>query len=808
MNEQTTRSAESSHQIAPQIAPLKFGVGQPVSRKEDPILLTGQGRYTDDLSMPGQAWAAVLRAPVAHGRIVRLDTEAARALPGVLAVYTAADMDAAGYKGFRCGLPLKSGDGTPLFAPSRPLMATDRVRFVGEAVAMAVAESEAAALDALEAIELEIEPLPAATDPAAAMAEGAAALHDDCPSNVCLDWRYGDGAAAEKAFAGAAHIARVRLENGRLAVAPMEPRAALGLWDAAAGRYVLHAGCQGAFGLRAGLAAQLDVKPEQVRVLVGHVGGSFGMKAAAYPEYIMVLHAAKALGRPVKWRDTRSDSFLSDLGGRATVIEGALALDSEGRFLAVRVHHLAAMGAWLSAMGPAMPSVNMQKNLPGPYATPVMEIRTTCVFTNTGPIGPYRGAGRPEANYVMERLIDQAVRETGHDPVAIRRRNLVAPEAIPYAAPSGLTYDSGDFGHLLEAGLARADWDGFAARRSESAARGMLRGRGLACYLEVTAPPGKEMGGIRFEADGRVSLVTGTLDYGQGHASAFAQVVGDRLGIPFELMDLVQGDSDQLIVGGGTGGSRSIMASGKALLAAADRVEENGRALAAHVLEAAIADIVFEADGLGGAAGHAGTGGFRIAGTDRFVGIMDLAAWLREAQAGGALPAGVPDSLDASLADDSPPMAFPNGCHVCELEIDPETGTVRIDRYTAVDDFGTVINPMLAEGQVHGGIVQGIGQCLTERMVYDGEGQLLSGSFMDYALPRADLVPRFDIAFHPVPATSNPLGAKGCGEAGVSGSLPAVMNAVNDALSSRGAGPVDMPATPERIWAALAGPRG
>ncbi len=772
---------------------LKFGIGQPVSRKEDPVLVTGQGRYTDDLSMPGQAWAAVLRSPVAHGEIRELDTAPALALPGVLAVYTAADVAEAGYGAIKCGLPLKNRDGSPLFAPPRPLLATGRVRFLGEPVAVVIAETEALAADAVEAIGLEIDPLPAITAIDEALSDSAPLLHDE-HSNTCLDWACGDAAAAERAFAEAAHVTRLRLENGRLAVAPMEPRAVLGLWDADRGRHVLHAGCQGAFGLRAGLAGLLKVPPEQVHVLVGNVGGSFGMKAGAYPEYILVLHAAKALGRPVKWRDTRSESFLSDLGGRATVIDGALALDAEGRFLAVRVHHKANMGAWLSAMGPAMPSVNMQKNLPGPYATPVIDIRTTCVFTNTGPIGPYRGAGRPEANYVMERLIDQAVRETGHDPIAIRRRNLIQPVAMPYAAPSGLTYDSGDFPTLLEAAVARSDWDGFAGRKAGSEAAGRLRGRGIACYLEATAPPGKEMGGIRFEADGRVSLVTGTLDYGQGHASAFAQVMVQRLGIPFELMDLVQGDSDQLLVGGGTGGSRSIMASGKALLAAADEVERKGKLLAGQMLEAAPADIVFE------------SGGFRIAGTDRYVGLMDLAAWLRETRQGGAaLPDDLPDSLDAALSDDSPPMAFPNGCHVCEVEIDPETGSLRIDRYAAVDDFGTVINPLLAEGQVHGGIVQGIGQCLTERMVYDGDGQLLSGSFMDYALPRAEDVPRFDIGFHAVPATSNPLGAKGCGEAGVSGALPTVMAAVNDALASRGAGPIDMPATPDRIWAALNG---
>jgi carbon-monoxide dehydrogenase large subunit len=446
------------------------------------------------------------------------------------------------------------------------------------------------------------------------------------------------------------------------------------------------------------------------------------------------------------------------------------------------------MGAYLTPFGPAMPCVNMQKNLPSLYRVPVIAIATRCAFTNTVPVGPYRGAGRPEANYCMERLVDAAARETGHDPVALRRRNMIPPDAIPFKATSGLEYDSGDFPAVLEAGLAKADWNGFAARRQHSQARGRLRGRGLACYLEVTAPPNPEMGGIRFEADGRVTILTGTLDYGQGHASAFAQVLAERLGLPFDAIDLLQGDSDQLIAGGGTGGSRSIMASGKALVEAAAEVVEKGRALAGHVLEAAAADIEF-ADGR-----------FRIAGTDRAIGLLELAARVRTL---ADLPDGLPTSLDAALVSDSPPSAYPNGCHVAEVEIDPETGVIAIERYVAVDDFGTLVNPMLAEGQVHGGVAQGIGQALMEQAVYDRGGQLLTGSFMDYSLPRADGVPAFEVGFHPVPATSNPLGVKGCGEAGVTGALPAVMNAVHDALAERGVGHVDMPATPAKVWQAL-----
>jgi carbon-monoxide dehydrogenase large subunit len=770
----------------------KFGVGQPVHRKEDPRLVSGRGRYADDVDLPGQAFARVLRSHHPHGRIRAMDVRPALALPGVLAVYTQADFARAGYGAILCKLPLRNADGSPLFAPPRPILAEGRVRYVGEPLAVVVALDAHGARDALDLIEVDIAPLPANADPEAALADDAPWLHGDRP-NLCLDWRFGDHEAAERAFAGAAHVARVRLISNRVVVAAMEPRAALADYDALSGRFTLHVGCQGVFGLRRALAEDLlKIAPERLRVLAHDVGGSFGMKAAAYPEYVAILHAAKALGRPVKWCDERSESFLSDQQGRGTIVEGELALDERGNFLAVRVRNLADMGAYLTAVGPMMPAVNMQKNLPSLYRTPVVAIATRCVFTNTVPIGPYRGAGRPEANYVMERLVDAAARATGRDPVALRRQNLIPRGAIPYQAASGLEYDSGDFDAVLEAGLARADWAGFAARRKISEASGRLRGRGLACYLEVTAPPNPEMGGIRFEKGGRVSMVTGTLDYGQGHAAAFAQVVVERLGLPFELIDLVQGDSDQLLAGGGTGGSRSLMASGKALLEAAAEVIAKGRALAGHFLEAAIADIDFE------------RGEFRIAGTDRRIALLELAARARAED----LPDDLPESLDAALVSDSPPSAFPNGCHVAEVEVDPETGEVRLERYTAVDDFGTVVNPMLAEGQVHGGVAQGVGQALLEHAVYDRAGQLLAGSFMDYALPRSDDLPAIEVGFHPVPATSNPLGVKGCGEAGVTGALPAVMNAVLDALAAQGVRHLDMPATPERIWRALAQAKG
>jgi aerobic carbon-monoxide dehydrogenase large subunit len=768
------------------LPPMKFGIGQPVARKEDPYLVAGRGRYTDDVDLPGQAYGVVLRSPHAHGLLRAIDVGAARTAPGVLGVYTGADL--AAYGPILCKLPLKSQDGSPLFAPPRPVFAIERVRYVGEPLALVAATSVQAAQDAAELIGLDVEPLPAVADPEHALAADAPRLHDD-RSNLCLDWRFGDHAAAERAFAGAAHVTRLKLVNQRVVVAAMEPRAALAVYDAGSERFTLHAGCQGVFGLRRALAEDLlKIRPERLRVLTGNVGGSFGMKSAAYPEYVAILHAARELGRPVKWCDARSGSFVSDQHGRGTLVEAELALDGEGNFLAVRVATLADMGAYLTAFGPAMPAVNMQKNLPSLYRTPVVAIRTRCAFTNSVPIGPYRGAGRPEANYVMERLVDAAARETGRDPVELRRRNLIPAGAMPFTAASGLSYDSGDFAGVLEDGLARADWAGFPERRKQSQARGRLRGRGLACYLEVTAPSSPEMGGIRFEENGRVTVITGTLDYGQGHASPFAQVLAERLDVPFELIDLVQGDSDELLTGGGTGGSRSIMSSGKAIVEASAEVIAKGRRLAGHFLEAAVADITFE------------SGKFRIAGTDRVMGLLELAASARSAS---DLPPDLPGSLDTALVADGPPSAFPNGCHVAEVEIDPETGTIDLVRYTAVDDFGNLVNPMLAEGQVHGGVAQGIGQALMERAVYDPSGQLLTGSFMDYALPRADGVPPIEVGFHPVPAKSNPLGVKGCGEAGVTGALPAVMNAVVDALSARGINHLDMPATPEKIWSAL-----
>jgi carbon-monoxide dehydrogenase large subunit len=765
---------------------MKFGIGQPVPRQEDPTLLQGRGRYTDDLAVAGQAWCVMVRSPYAHGVIRSIGIEAARAMPGVLGVFTAADMTE--YGPMKSVLPLKSKDGSPLINVLRGPLAADKVRFVGDPVAFVVAETKLQARDAAEAVEMDIDALDAVTEASAAAAPGAPQLYDHIPGNVVLDFRFGDAEKVAEAFAKAAHVTTLPIRNNRIVVCSMEPRSAIGEWDAADGRYVLHVGCQGVFGLRNQMANDiLKVPVEKVRILTGNVGGSFGMKASAYPEYTCVLHAAKLLGRPVKWTDDRSGAFLSDCHGRDHEVEASLALDAEGRFLAVKIVSFGNMGGYLSTVGNLMGTGNFSKNIQSNYATPLLLVETKNVVTNTTPISAYRGAGRPEGNYFMERLIETAAREMGKDSIALRKLNHIKPAQFPFSAPSGSVYDSGDFSALFDKALAAADWDGFAARKAESEARGMVRGRGIGNFLECTAPPMKEQGELVFEEDGSVTIVTGTLDYGQGHWTPFAQVLHAKLGVPFDKIRLVQGDSDRLIAGGGTGGSKSLMASGAAILEAADMVIEKGRKAAGYVLEAAAEDIEFA------------EGRFTIGGTDRGIGIMELATKLR---AIGPLPQDVPNALDSRTVYDQAPMAYPNGCHICEVEIDPDTGTVKIDRYVSVNDFGVIVNPLLVEGQAHGGIVQGIGQALLEHVVYSEDGQPLTGSYMDYGLPRADDLPSFGFESAPAPCKTNPLGAKGCGEAGCAGSLPAVMNAISDALGGRH---INMPATPEKVWAALHG---
>ncbi len=765
----------------------KYGVGQPVRRTEDPILVQGRGRYTDDIDLPGQAYAVFVRSRNGHGTIKGIDTAAAKGMPGVLAVYTGADL--AGYGTLKCAVPFKNRDGSEMKKPARPSLVSDKVRFVGDPVAVVIAETLAQAKDAAEAVELAIEPLPAVTRASKAAEPGAPQLYDDVPGNVALDYLYGDPAKVAEAFAKAAHVTRLALINSRLVVNAMEPRAAIASFDKATERYTLNVGCQGAFGMKGQLVDILGVTPDKVHVLTGHVGGSFGMKAAVYPEYAPILHAAEALGRPVKWTADRFESFVSDHHGRDHEFTGELALDARGKFLAVRFTGFGNTGAYLGPVSPLMSTLNIVKNAVSVYRLPLIEVSTKVMFTNSVLVSAYRGAGRPEGNYYMERLIDRAAEETGIDRFALRRRNQIKPSEIPYAAASGMKYDSGDFPAIFERAIEIADIKGFKQRKREAKKRGKLRGLGLGSYLEVTAPPNKEMGGIRFEPNGDVTIITGTLDYGQGHAAPFAQVLSEKLGVPFERIRLLQGDSDELLAGGGTGGSRSMYASGAAIVEGADQVIEKGKQIAGFVLEAAAGDIEFN------------SGRFTIAGTDRSIGIMELADRLR---AGLKVPEGVPNSLSVRHVTAEPiPSVFPNGCHVAEVEIDPDTGEIEVVSYNSVNDFGTIINPLLVVGQVHGGVVQGIGQAIMEKTAYDADGQLLTGSYMDYAMPRASDMPDIGFESHPVPAKNNPLGVKGCGEAGCAGALTSVMNAIVDALSDYGVTNIEMPATPERVWKAI-----
>jgi len=767
------------------IALQKYGVGQPVRRPEDDTLVRGKGKYTDDFNLPGQAYAWIVRSSHAHGILRGIDTGDAKAMPGVLGVWTGTDL--AGYEPFTCGLPLKNRDGSPLLQTNRLPLMTDKVRYVGDAVAFVVAETLAQARDAGEAVVLDIDPLPAVTSAEEAAKPGAPQLYDHIPNNIALDYHFGDSAKVDAAFAAAAHVTRLDIVNTRVAVVAMEPRAALASYDKASERFTIQVPTQGVAGNRVNLAKNMKLPNEKVRILTANVGGSFGMKNINYPEYMCILYAAKVLGKPVKWTDERSISFLSDSHGRSQKIHAELALDGDGKFLAVKLAGYGNLGAYITGVAPGPLSLNTGKNLASVYRTPLMSVDIKCVVTNTTHMGAYRGAGRPEANYYMERLIDRAADEMGINRLTLRKRNFIKQTQMPFAASSGVIYDSGDFQGVFDKALAISDHAGFARRKKESRKRGKLRGIAVGSYLEVTAPPSGELGKIVFEADGSVKLFTGTLDYGQGHAAPFAQVLCAQLGVPFDKVKLEQGDSDLVRFGNGTGGSRSITATGTAIVESSALVIAKGKQAAAHLMEAAEGDIEFA------------NGRFTIAGTDRSIDIMELSQRLRERK----MPEGVPSSLDVDHATKDTPSTFPNGCHVAEVEIDPETGVVQIVRYTGVNDFGTVVNPMIVAGQLHGGVAQGIGQALMEEVSYDESGQPITGSFMDYALPRAGDIPLIAIGDHPSPAKSNPLGTKGCGEAGCAGSLATLVNAVLDALSEYDITQIDMPLTPERVWRAI-----
>lgn len=764
---------------------MKFGAGQPIRRLEDDRLIKGEGQFTDDLTLPGLLHAVLVRSPHAHARINGIDTSDAAKAPGVKAVYTHADIAAAGLKPLPCVALVPHRDGRAMAVPPRHALARDHVAHLGEPVAMVVATTAAFARDAAELVQVDYEELPVVADTTAAI--GGPAIHASCPDNIALDHELGDKAATDAAFARAAHVVSIKLVNQRVVVNAMEPRACIGDFDAGSGRYTLHTGSQGVQGMRNAIAKFiLGVDQNKLRVVTKDVGGGFGMKSFIYHEYPLVLFAARALGKPVKWTSERSEAFLSDTQGRDHVTEASLAFDASFRALAIRTHTIAALGGHLSHYAPFIPTLAAPGMQVGVYDIPAFYTHTQCVFTNSVPVDAYRGAGRPEAAYVIERLMDKAAQELKQDPGELRRRNFIKPSQMPYTFPSKSVIDSGDFARNLDDARSLSEWSQFPARASAAARRGRLAGIGMAYYVEKTAG-GFEMAHIDVRADGEVHVIAGTQSNGQGHETAYAQVVAAQLGIDIQRVKVSFGDSDKLAQGGGTGGSRSLTMAGGASLVAIKDVIERGKSIASTELEAAANDIEY-ADGK-----------FRIAGTDKAIGLFDVAR-IAKTQANTE---GV-EGLSADGEYKNPNNTWPNGCHVCEVEIDPETGVTEIVRYTVVDDFGTVVNPMLVAGQVHGGVVQGLGQAVGEQAVYDPEtGQLMTGSFMDYWMPRADNMPSITFKTNEVPCVTNPMGVKGCGEAGTVGATPAYVNAVVNALSSRGVTHVDMPLTPLKVWQVL-----
>jgi carbon-monoxide dehydrogenase large subunit len=771
---------------------MKFGVGQPVRRHEDLRLLTGQGRYTDDIALPRMTHAFVLRSPMAHARIKRVDSAAARRMAGVRLVATGDDVRADGLGDVPCTAPLVCRDGKPRRDTPRPLLALGKVRHVGQPVALVVAESLTAARDAAEAIEVEYEPLPAVTQAKDAITPGAPQLFDHIPRNIVFDWDNdtSDANATDAAFAKAARVVTLELVNNRVVVSSMEPRNAIADYDPASGRSTLTTATQGPHYVRNPLAETvLKIPSDKLRLITPNVGGAFGMKAFVYPEHALVVWASRKLARPVKWQEDRSEAFISDNQGRDHSTRAELALDKRGRFLGLRVSILANLGAYLSPLGCFIPTRSTDL-VSGLYSIGAININVKGVTTNTVPVCAYRGAGRPEAAYLLERLVDAAARELELSPDAIRRINFVPPSAMPYTSPTKLVLDSGEFEEVMDRAMAAAQWSSFAKRRAQSERNGKLRGIGMATYTERCGGGFPETASIEFK-DGHVELVMGNQEYGTGLVTSYKQLVSAQLGIDADRIDVIMGDTDRTPAGL-TGGSRAIAVAGSALHEAGRSVIEKGTKLAAHLLEVAAQDVSF-ADGV-----------FRVPGTDLRLDLFEVAKAARDpAKLAPDMEAG----LDATHHRVPTAQTFPNGCHIVEVEIDPDTGAVSIERYTVVDDFGRTINPLLLEGQVHGGIVQGIGQALIEHAVYDPDsGQLLSGSFMDYAMPHADDVPSFAFSTHNVPSTANPLGVKGAGEAGAVGAPPAVINAVVDALHPRtGLRHIDMPATPRRVWEMLNG---
>jgi carbon-monoxide dehydrogenase large subunit len=754
-------------------------------RLEDARMLTGRGRYVSDWNLPGQAYGSFMRSDRPHARIASIDTSAALALPGVIAVLTGEDVSAAQYKSLPAFAPMKGRDGADLIIPHRPTLAIGRVRYVGEPIALVVAETAVQAQDAAEAVYVEYDELPAVFDAKDALAAGAPLVHDEVPGNRALDFVGGDEAATEAAFRAAKHVVKLDAYHTRVVGNPMEPRACIGSHDPATDMYYLHACTQGASVMRNQISTVLGVPPERIRVVAEEVGGGFGVRFNLYPEYCAALLAARKLGRPVKWVGTRSEMFLADEQARDVAHRSEMALDADGRILGMRFDFACNLGAYIAPTGAFVNTLNLVNVVSGVYDVQAVYVHANLAFTNTIPTAAYRGAGRPVSSYAIERLVDEAARQLGLDPAELRRRNLVPKAKFPYKIVTGFEYDCGDFEGVLDDALAAADWEGFAQRRADSAARGRLRGRGMASYIEASGGGGMASHDevrVRWGKDASITLEATSHSHGQGHETVFAQIVAGVLGVPMESIRLRTADPDQNLTGNPTGGSRSLLGVGSVMQLAAHEVVKKGMELASEELEAAVADIEFV------------EGQYRVTGTDRKVSIVALAKKHEGAQ---------PHPLDQDFATRFG-STFPNGCHVAEVEIQPETGEVEVVSYIACDDAGNVINHQLVEGQMQGGITQGAGHILGEQAVYDREtGQLLTGSFMDYPMPRAILVDGLRVLHHPVPTKTNPLGAKGVGEAGVTGSMPCLMNAIVDALGQAGVTQFDMPATQVRVWEAL-----
>ena len=774
------------------------GIGARVTRKEDKRFLTGKGRYTDDMVVPGMKYAAFVRSPHAHARITGIDASSALAMPGVIAVLEGKQLQADGIGNLICGWMIHSKDGTPMKMGAWRPLAVDTVRYVGDAVAIVVADSAAEARDAAEAVAVDYDELPAVTTSLAALGEGAPEIHPEAPGNLIFDWQIGDPAATDAAIAAAAHVTEIEILNNRLSPNPMEPRATLGIYDESEDHFTCYTTSQNPHVARLVMSAFYNVAPEnKLRVIAPDVGGGFGSKIYIYPEEIVCLWASKKTGVPVKWTSDRTEAFLTDAHGRDHVSKVKMAFDKDHRVIGLKVDTIANLGAYMSLFSSAVPTYLYATLLSGQYAIPAIHANVRTVYTNTVPVDAYRGAGRPEATYLLERTMEVAARELGVSPAELRRKNFI--RSFPYQTPVIMNYDAGDYEASLSAAMAAADWDGFPARRAQSEARGMKRGIGMSCYIEACGiAPSQAVGSlgagvglwesaeVRVNAVGTIEVLTGSHSHGQGHETTFAQLVADRLGVPIASVNIVHGDTDKVQMGMGTYGSRSGAVGMSAVVKALDKVEMKAKKIAAHLMEADEADIVIE------------NGDVKVAGTDKSLPWFQVAL---AAYTAHNLPSGMEPGLKESAFYDPSNFTFPAGCYIAEVEVDPETGKTQILQFVAADDFGNIINPLIVEGQVHGGLAQGIGQALLEEVRYDeATGQILTASYMDYAMPRADDLPSFSLSHQNTPCPSNPLGIKGCGEAGAIGSPPALMNAITDAIGNE---TLTMPATPLKVWSAL-----